>query len=727
MAHAGEPALFAYPVDLVLLLLGGPRAPLGAGVALHLWLALFGASLLAQKLGMDLPGAWIAGVVYGLGGFVLSTVNLLPLFQAAAWAPWVLAAFVAAARQPTSRRLAALAVLLALQTTTLAAEIVIQTALLALVLAADDIARQRRRVAALLGAGLLAGLLAAPALLGARALVGGSARAAGFSPSDALAFSLHPMVLAEAALPALLGQPHSFGDATHWAASYFPAGFPYLLSLYLGPAVLLLAAQAGACRRLWAVAALGIVLSLGSHGPLALLPDALRVPVRGPQKLFFLTHVSLAVLAGFGLERLRATPAGSRVRLVLVLPGAALVALALALRVAPELVRDVGGVLAPPLLGPRGLTVARSLWPRAWLSSGVLAMGLGLGLARGGRLAALASLLVAIDLATVNGTLNPLVPGSFYALRPEVAGPVRSAASLGRSRFFSYGVAYTPGLAFEPIMARARSDAWLFSLDRQSLLPRTPALDGLESALGVDRTGWTPEGAALSVEETTPERFAQCRRRLQLAGVRWVLSFRPLPDALVSKRAAVKLQELVSPLGLYELREWLPRAYWVPRCVVETDPRKREARLEHPGFDPRASVVLDAPPPDPRAGPDSVPDEVRVDYEAVDAHTVRIHARTPPGFVVVLDGHHPDWMAEDASERVRLLRANGRYRALATPGGDRVFTLRFRPTWRPWALLLMAVGLVAAFALVGLPWLNVSDFTGGRARRVLDSLPDTVR
>lgn len=727
-AHAGEPALFAYPVDLVLLRFGGPRAPLGAGIALHLWLALAGASLLARRLGMGPAGAWATGVVYGLGGFLLSTVNLLPLFQAAAWAPWVLAAFVSAARQPTGRRLALLAVLAALQTTTLAAEIVLQTAVVGLVLAAGDIVRRGwRRSVSLLGAGLLAALLAAPALLGARALVLGSARAQGFPPSEALAFSLHPVALAEAVFPALLGEPHAFGDDSRWAEAYFPSGYPYLLSLYLGPGVLLLSAQAGARKRLWALAALGLVLSLGSHGPLALLPDAVRLPLRGPQKLFFLVHLSVAILAGLGVERVRATSLARSGRLLLVLPGAAFVALALALRVAPEPLRDLGAILAPPLLDPRGLVVAASLWPRVWLSSGVLAMGVGLALARGGRLAVGASLLVAVDLVSVNGALNPLVPASFYTLRPEIAGPVASAAAEGRSRFFSYGVAYTPGLAFEPVMARARSDAWLLALDRQSLLPRTPALDGLESALGVDRTGWTPKGAALSVEETRPERLAQCQRRLQLAGVRWVLCFRPLPEQIVSRRAEVKLPEVVSPLGLYELRGWLPRAYWVLRSEIEADPRKRHARLEDPSFDPGSSVVLESAPSVVSGPVLTAPRDIRVDYDAVDAHTVRIRARTPPGFVVVLDGHHPDWVAEGPSGGVPLLKANGRYRALATPGGYRTFTLRYRPAWRLPALLLSALGLLVAFALARLRESNVSDFTGGRARRVLDSLPDTVR
>jgi hypothetical protein len=111
----------------------------------------------------------------------------------------------------------------------------------------------------------------------------------------------------------------------------------------------------------------------------------------------------------------------------------------------------------------------------------------------------------------------------------------------------------------------------------------------------------------------------------------------------------------------------------------------------------------------PLVGPD-------VRYEYVDAHTVRIHARTPPGFVIVLDGYHPDWTAQDESRSpVPVLRANGRYRAIPTDGGVHVFTLRYRPRWRGPALAALAAGLVAAVALALAG--SVSEFTARRGTR----------
>jgi hypothetical protein len=733
-ANAGEPFLLVYPPDLLLLLIGGRLAPLGVGAALHLLLALMGGTALARWLGMGRWAAWLAGTVYGLGGFSLSLVNLVPLHQATAWAPWVIAAFLAAVRRPTRRRLVGLAALLALQVSTLGVEIVLQTVLVGLVLAEDRRWLRDRRAPRLLAAGFLALALAAPAVLGVRALIEGTSRGRGFPMPEALQFSLHPVILAEAVLPRLLGDPHAFGDADYWGRAFFPDGYPYLLTLYIGLPALLIALQACRQRRLWWLAGLGLLLSLGTYGPLGLLPDTWALPFRGPQKLFFLSHLPLALLAGFGIEAALGARAKRRLRVALALPGLALLLAVVFLRIDARAVRDGLARLVPSLVDPRGEVVARNTWPAAWLPAGLLALGTGLALARGGRWSHAAAGLVLLDLLIANGAANPLAPAAFYDLRPDVAALLMPAAVTGDGRWFSYGVAHSPGLRFEPVMARAPSDVWLYYLDRQSLLPSTAALDGLPSAFGLDRTGWAPEGSTLLPAEAAPASFGRHWRRLRLAGVRWILSFEALPADRVFPRGEVKLPEVRLPLRLYELASSLPRALWVPRYEVEADPARLRARLEEGSFDPHAVVMLSTPPPPGRGG-----DPARrstVVYETVDPHTVRVRADTPPGFIVVPDGHHPDWKAGDQSGPVPLLRANGRYRAVPTPGGERVFTLRYQPAWRTPALVLFALGVLAVvtLALPGTLRVLVSHFAKPRARAVLfsarklpnDRDPDTL-
>ena len=233
---------------------------------------------------------------------------------------------------------------------TLGAEIVLQTLLVAVVLVSSRAFwGDRARLIRLALAGALAFLLAAPAVLGVRWLVSGTSRELGFNLEQALDFSLHPVVLAETILPRLLGDPHAFSDHDFWGRAYFPTDYPYLVTLYLGLPVLLVASQARARRRLWLLAAVGAVLALGRYGPLGLLPADLMLPVRGPQKLAFLLHFSLALLAGLGLEHSLGAGRGSLRRwLPLALPGAALVAAGGAAALAPGALRDLLGGVIPP-------------------------------------------------------------------------------------------------------------------------------------------------------------------------------------------------------------------------------------------------------------------------------------------------------------------------------------------------------------------------------------------
>ena len=601
MVNAGEPFLLAYPPDLLALWLGGARAALGIGPVLHVLLAMAGGSVLARRLGMGPWGCGVTGTVYGLGGFVLSTLSLVQLFQAAAWAPWVIAAFLAAARQPTPRRVAALAVCAALQASTLGADVLVQTAVAGIVLLDAPAALRDRRWLRLAGSGVLALLLAAPALLGARALVMGSAREQGFDRAQVLSFSLHPAVLGEIVLPKFLGDPHAFSDADYWGRAYFPEGYPYLVSIYLGLPVLLLAASARGRRKLWFLAGAGVLLSLGAYGPLGPAARLDPLALARPAEALLPGSPGGRPARGFGLERsLCEAPRGTG-RLGLVLPGLAWLGVVLALRVDAGAVRAVLGAVLPPLADWRGLVAARSLWSDAWLPSAALALAAGLALASRGAWARTAALVVALDLCIVNGGINPLAPASFYDLRPEVAALVRGPAREGVFRWFSYGVALTPGLRFTPLLARAPSDVWLYYLDRQSLLPQTQVLDGLEGGADVDRTGLSPSGATLPVDEAVPGRFAGHHRLLQLANVRWVLSFSPLPDALMARRGEARLPEIESPLGLYEMREPLPRVFFRTSLSDASlaVPAERRGRLRE-GRSPHRRAQGEYPPRVPR-------------------------------------------------------------------------------------------------------------------------------
>ena len=63
---------------------------------LHALLACFGAYLLAKKLFGNAAAALFAGMSYGLSGFFAAHSSHIPMFQAAAWLPWLLLLFTRA-------------------------------------------------------------------------------------------------------------------------------------------------------------------------------------------------------------------------------------------------------------------------------------------------------------------------------------------------------------------------------------------------------------------------------------------------------------------------------------------------------------------------------------------------------------------------------------------------------------------------------------------------------
>ena len=655
---AGTPFLMLYPPDTLLVAVGGARFALAVGPPLHMLLASVGASLLGRELGMGRVAAWTCGSIFALSGFRVSAVNLLEKHQAAAWAPVVVLAAVRCARRPRPAAAVLLAGVLALQVSTLAGEIVLQTAAAAALLAWRPM--DRRGWLALGAAGALAAVLAAPALLGAAAVMKDTRRGSGFSAAEALSGAASPLELAGLALPRFFGEMHTLTEAGFWGQDVFPGGFPYLLSVYVGLAALALATAAGRDRS-WLLVAASVLLALGARGPFAPVLVSLAV-FRSPVKFLFLASLGIALLAGRGLDRAHR----SRGHWLALAPGVAVTLAAVALHLAPERMAAALAGFAP-LADPRAQQVILASWPGAFLVSGVLALAAGAAITHGGRIAAAAGVLAALDLLAVHGDVNRFAPASFYELRPEVRALLAPAFREGPARVFGYGIGNTPGLPFSPALLRENSDVWLYYLDRQVLWGRAAVLDGLEVAFDEDRTAWAPRGAALTAAESTPAAYETVHARLRGANVRWILSFAPLPADRVSERGMAWLPEVLVPLRLYEVRDALPRAFFV------TDLAAAEP----------ASV---SPP---------------IEVSAGSPHDIRVRASTPRGYVILLAGWDAGWMAraEDGAA-LPVLRAGDRYIAVATPGGERTVHLRYRPRW--WRIALALAGLGVAVALVAL-------------------------
>lgn len=690
LIDGGRPFLFGYPPDVVLVGLFGWQGALRAEGPVHLWIAASGASFLAVGLGHRLPTAWAAGAFFACSGYVLALGSLFPLLQAAAWAPWVVGTALRVMDRAEGRCVAALALVAALQVSSLSAELVIQTWIVIVVLGGRW--GEPRRWRAVAWGVLLAAALSAPVVAGTAAMAADSARAATFGPGVTLGWSMHPLALPGLVVPRYFGDMHTFSDAGYWGQPLFEDGYPYLLSTYLGAVVVLLAAM-GATRRLALMALAGLLVASGAHGPLApvLLVLLRAAHVRGPSKFLFLTTFAVVLMAARGLTRARTMTIG----LAALGPGVVLTSVAAALFAVPQGTVAALGSLVPALQDPRAVFVMRHSWPADLLQAGLLALLSGVLLWRR-RLLPLVGVLAVVDLVAAGADLNLHAPPAFYQVREPLRSLVERTRDDGRFRWFSYD----PGaqLTFAPALVRANRDLPLYALEVQSLLPRTHVLLGLEGAFDEDRTGFAPRGSTLHPDERRPSRFREIHAFLRLGNVRYVVGFDPLPEDLVQLRGLAPQPEVAEPLRVHELRDPLPRAFWVPRFEVAADPATYRRRSMVVDFDPRQTVLLPAPPP-ALDGAESAPGEPKVIYERPDPHTVRLHVSTPPGFVVVLDGHDPGWRLRDDRGEVPLLRANGRYWAFPTRGGVRTLEAQFAPAWRRPAYTIAVLGFLATAML----------------------------
>lgn len=696
-ADAGAPYLKTYPVELVLLLAAGARGTLTLGPLLHVFAAMCGATWLARTLGVGRGGAWLAGAVFGLSGFLQSTLNLVPLSHGAALAPFVIAAYLRCVRRPDGRRAGELALLAALQLSTFAADIVLQTALVGLVLTPE---RPRlRHLRALLAAGIVATLLAAPALVGLHQLTQGTARAAGFSARTVLSWSAHPAVLAEALWPRFLGDPHTMTDLGYVGQPFFPDGYPYLVSLYVGPLVLGLAlCGAPSRRRLAALAVLGVLLALGAHGPFSGILPVLMPNLRAPVKFLFVSTLAVAVLAGRGLERATGDE-GRRSAWWIAIPCGAMLAAGAVLALWPVAVSGAAAAVWSHLGAATSLPVVRTTWPQSLLATGALGAAAAAALVlRRPRLAFLPAACVVADLLLTNASVDASAPPDFYRLRPAMAELVGKAGA-EPARWYSYGVANSPGLHWAPGILARNQDVWLYYMDRQTLFARSMVVDGREGAFDEDRTGWAPPGSTLDAASSRPGAYRTVHERLRRAGVRYVLSFAPLPEDLVAPLGQARLPEIAEPVRLYTPLRPLPRAYWVPDCQVAATAADLRARLADPTFDPAARVILREAPPASGLACGTARGEAHgtVGFRRLDPHRVRLEVAGDAGFVVVLEGHHPAWRAEGAGP---LQVANDRYWAIPTGGGARTIDVVFRPRWSPYALSALALGVLFALILL---------------------------
>ena len=388
----GVPFL-ANPQTGVLYPLNWLVAPFSAPVAvkislgLHALLGWLGMAGLARRsLSLSRPAAVLSATTFALGGYLLAQAEHVNQFQALAWFPWLLWALTSRSLS-TTRRLLLTGLVVALQILAGHTQSVVISGLgAALWVVTERVAGTSgrwttrlvtagRALLPLIGAALLAALLAAAQLFPTAELQQLSLRSGGLEWRDAVSFSLDPRLLSLALLPG-----YSRSLFTEFVAS------PGLIAL--GLAVI---GAAAADRRRWpilAVTLVGLGFAFGAYDPvyagLAFFPpfNLFRVPARW----LFLFAAGVALLAGLGLDALKASSRRARWAAA----GAAVVILAgVALSIGRTPAGETGPIGAPAWLDLVGWGVALAvllalLWQNtsslgSWLALSAVVLEIGLG------------------------------------------------------------------------------------------------------------------------------------------------------------------------------------------------------------------------------------------------------------------------------------------------------------------------------------------------------------
>ena len=702
--------LMFHPITLLFLMMP-VMAAFHVSILLQYLLAGWGVFLWGREEGLGEESALAGALTYCLSGALVSCGSLQNLLSSWAWVPLALFALARHRRRGSPWALLGFSAALAVQLVAgdpLAAGTSLLLGLMDTIWGVGAAGRKRLFAAARLGAGALLGCgLALVQILPAREMLAESSRAGGIPYADASVWSIPPVRLLETVVPSLYGDPTALKVTSYWGGLVFQKGYPFLLSIYLGAASLLLALCAlgrKGDRRAQALGGLAVIFVLASLGPGTFVYRVLyeAVPLVGslryPSRFLLPAFLCLSLLSALGLERLREEipekRPGPGIRLLLA--GAVLIALCsagLALFHAPleSLVREGLGIPASVgdgALGRIGAKVQGSLLRCALIAAGMAVMILAVRRIRLGPTLASVLVLLAVggDLISANSHVNPVVPAAFYDTRSPVLELVRGSEPAVRVTSLSR----PPGFA---VMAQSDSAWWGYFWDQVSARVSTSLPQRIWMAYDKSTDLLSPRRVNDLSDKMKDLDAEKVRRLIELASVGVLMSYREMEDPSLIPAGQVARQTNV-PLRFYRSRDPLPRAYVVGR--VRPERGEILEALTDAGFEPRDEAYLagisDA------VGEGGGEGRVRV-VEDLPEKVVLEVSTGRPGWLVLTDNSYPGWVAEREGRRVEILRANYLFRAVKVPAGESRIVFRYRPL----SLWFGAVGSLASL-VAGIAW-----------------------
>lgn len=667
----------SWPLYLFAALGGGPALAWGHTLLLaaHLIWAGFGMVRLLRALGAGKLGQMVAGLAFGLCGYLVARSNVFPMVWVAAWMPWVMlgASRISIPGRGMQERRGfmppALVISLAMMLLAGHAQLAWYTLLLA---GAWVIAGAWRggwrgllRSAARFGmAGLAAAGLAAVQLIPTAEFLLQSQRSAAVDYEMGMAYSFWPWRLLDFIAPNAFGSPGTgnyWGFAAYWEDAVYIGLLPLLLALSTlrfwrrqhndeDPST---GAWRGLVRFLWVCVPVVLILALGWNTPV--FPFLYRhVPTfdmfQAPTRFSILAVFALALLAGAGAEQWR-KPTGRRLkRLKKAVAAAAAVAIGAGAGVV--ILQDVRPSLA------LAFSLA-GLW--AFLSGVlVLLMPPAEERARLARWTWAVAALIGIDLLAAGWSLVQGAPVSLYAETPPAVADIRQMAGGGRVYIDSRDEYQIKFARFFRFTNYRPLEDWKNL--RSVLLPNMNLLNGIASANNFDPLVPGRWSQWMDHVDRLPEAERPPWLRLMNVSV--------VEERDIQIRAGVRFNPLEGA------QPW----YWASCSLVagsaEESLEMVAARLRERG-NMNGWVVLEY-------GSASVPEcqtspaIVRVVEQKSTYVMYEVNAERE-GWLVLADSWYPGWRAVVDGSQTPVLIANQTFRAVVVPAGQHVVVLSYAP------------------------------------------------
>jgi len=661
-----------YPLSIVFYLVPMPYA-LNMFIITHYIIAACLVYALTRHWNCSIPAACLAAMCFSLGGYLVSTANVLNNLQSAIWLPAVFLCLEKARGRHTLFYGLLGAIFLAIQFLGGEPQLLLFTLLLVftynlLVNRQTGWIQHLSKTSVVLAfIGIVGIALVMVQLLPTWEMFRHSIRATGFNFQEATKFSLNPLALFQ------LLSPPSFDI-------YGKGQFAWLLSNYFGLMPLVFATSAilfvkDARIKFWAVCLfVSLALALGKHTPLFfLLYKAIPFlnSFRFPEKFMFIFAYAIAFLSAFGFDCIleRGMGAGKRVISIFVF----LVVLFL-----------VGSIIrtscSQPALDCVSPTVRFFLFVCVSLSCIFLFFKKVLNKSTFSMLVVVVS---TVDLISAHMPFNPVVPEEFYADEPELVHTV--GKNKDSERIFVQASTYKDfhGRSLPPV---ALQHIW-----RHYLWPNTGTLYDISYVNGI---GGTEARYQWLVTELLEKLNLKKRiRLLELTNTRYLVAIRP--EAIESEVRSDRLIKVQK--NLYQLPCALPRAYMAPEVKIVPNQAKAIEEILEDDFDPRQCVVLE------KGAQVSLMDGeggevLYMSYAG--PNKVNATARSLGGYLVLLDSFYPGWrVIVDGQER-ELLRANGLFKSVFLEPGLHRIVFTYQPRSFAWGSRISFISV--CLVMVGL-------------------------